>query len=108
MAKRTYKVGMPDEVILPKQEELETKPQVSVIEISEEKILKSLKETSSPIYQVQVNHPSLRRRKDPTENSEVIGLITDKGVYDVYAELNGWAQLEDRSWVMLQFCSKIR
>lgn len=75
--------------------------------ISDEKVVKSLKYTSTPIYQIKVNHPSLRRRRKPWIGSEQVGLITDQGIYDVYNEVDGWAQLEDTTWVMLEFCSKI-
>lgn len=107
MAKKSYRIGMPNETIQLQQKELEVKPQVQIIEVEEGRVTKNLEKISSPIYQIKVNHPSLRRRQDPTVGSQQVGLITDQGIYDVYAEVNGWAQLKDASWVMLQFCSKI-
>lgn len=59
-----------------------------------------------PIYVVRVTHPSLRRRAAPTLRAEVLGFITDKGLYDVFAEENGWGRLEDGSWIKLEFTEK--
>ena len=59
-------------------------------------------------FQVQVEHPSLRRRGGPSSSREVVGYITDKGRYNIYAVENGWGKLEDGSWIMLQYTSKIK
>lgn len=53
------------------------------------------------LYKVQVTHPSLRRRANPSTDSEVLGLITDKGIYEIFNEVPGWGQLKDNSWIML-------
>ena len=60
------------------------------------------------LYKVQVTHPSLRRRAEPSTDSEVLGLITDMGEYEIFAEVGGWGKLKDNSWIMLQFCHKIK
>lgn len=60
------------------------------------------------LYKVQVTHPSLRKRAEPDTGSEILGYITDQGVYDIYAEINGWGQIYDKSWIMLQFTQKIK
>ena len=60
-----------------------------------------------PIYVVRVTHPSLRRRAAPTLKADVLGFITDKGTYDIFAEENGWGRLEDGSWIKLEFTEKL-
>lgn len=60
-------------------------------------------EILEPIYKVSVNYPRLRKRSEPSFNSMEIGLITDKGVYDIYKEDGIWGQLEDKSWIDLEF-----
>ena len=60
------------------------------------------------LYEVKVRHPSLRRRREPSTDSEILGLITDKGVYSIYVENQGWGQLEDGSWIMLEFTNKVK
>lgn len=59
------------------------------------------------LYKVQVTHPSLRRRSTPEIAENVIGVITDRGIYTITNERNGWGQLEDGSWIMLQYTEKI-
>ena len=63
---------------------------------------------SVALYQVQINHPSLRRRGGPSLQREVVGYITDKGIYNIYAEENGWGKLEDNSWIKLEYTSRIK
>ena len=60
------------------------------------------------LYKVQVNHPSLRKRAAPSAEAEVLDYITDRGVYEIYEEVDGWGRLYDDSWIMLQFTFKIR
>lgn len=60
-----------------------------------------------PIYVVRVTHPSLRRRAAPTLRAEVLGFITDKGIYDIFEERDGWGRLEDGSWIKLEFTEKL-
>ena len=60
------------------------------------------------LYKVQVNHASLRKRAEPSLDAEIIGHITDRGVYEIYEEVDGWGRLYDDSWIMLQFTFKIR
>ena len=88
-------------------EDVTVKPQVKVIEVSTEPMPKPVIETPA-LYKVQVTHPSLRRRAEPSINSEILGLITDKGEYEIFAEINGWGKLKDSSWIMLQFCHRIK
>lgn len=77
-------------------------------------ILEEIEDTPMPIlkqspeFKVQVDHPSLRRRRAPSINSETVGYITDKGLYNVYLVDNGWGRLEDGSWIMLQYTTRIK
>lgn len=64
-------------------------------------------EAPAPIYSVRVTHPSLRRRIAPTLRADVLGLITDKGIYGVFEERDGWGRLEDKSWIKLEFTEKV-
>lgn len=82
-------------------EEIVSEPQVEEVEeqVSEKVIC--------PLYEVQVTHPSLRRRSMPKIAENVIGIITDKSIYKIYDERDGWGQLEDGSWIMLQYTKKI-
>ena len=54
-------------------------------------------------YNVKVTHPSLRIRRAPNTQAEILGLITDQGVYKIVDEVNGWGQLEDGNWIMLSY-----
>ena len=60
------------------------------------------------LFQVKVTHPSLRKRSGPSVDASEIGLITDQGVYDIFDTYSGWGQLEDGSWILLSFTSKIK
>ncbi len=55
------------------------------------------------IYKVKVTHPSLRMRKAPNLQAEVVGFIRDKGYYTIVDEANGWGQLENGNWIMLSY-----
>ena len=63
-------------------------------------------EVLSPLYSVQVTHPSLRRRAEPDVNGAVMGLITDRGIYEIFKVEGEWGQLSDGSWIMLSFTNK--
>lgn len=113
MARNNYRVGVPKDVkipeeqVIPPAEDVSTKTQSAVIKISNAPMkLPPIK--SEVLYQVRVNHPSLRKRNGPTTASAVVGLITDKGIYDIYKESSGWGQLQDHSWIMLQYCTKVK
>jgi len=81
--------------------------QAEVAEVNTEPMPKPVIETLA-LYKVQVTHPSLRRRAEPSIDGEILGLITDKGEYEIFAEVGGWGRLKDNSWIMLQFCHKIK
>lgn len=97
---------IPEEQIIPPAEDIVTETQTKVMIVETGKIPYS--SDDSVLYKVQVIHPSLRRRAEPNTNAEVLGLITDKGIYDIYKEEFAWGQLKDKSWIMLQFCHKIK
>ena len=63
-------------------------------------------EQPSPIFKAKVEHPSLRIRRAPSTTAEIVGTITDWGVYDIFAVHDGWGQLEDGNWIMLVFTKK--
>lgn len=57
--------------------------------------------------QVKVIVPNLRKRRSPSEKAEIIGYITDQGIYQLQKIQDGWGQLEDGTWIMLSFTEKI-
>ena len=54
-------------------------------------------------YKVKVIHPSLRIRRAPNTQAEVVGLITDQGIYTILDEVNGWGMIEENKWIMLSY-----
>lgn len=106
MARKPYRVGVPAETQEPVPEIIPDQSQVMIMEYNPEGVVPK-KNENPPIYKVKVNHPSLRRRAAPSTDARVLGLITDQGIYDIYEATQGWGRLEDHSWIMLQFCSKI-
>ena len=101
--KYNYLNGIEGEAI----EENVIKPQIEEKVIGIEEV--EFKENKQPtaLYSVKVTHPSLRRRSEPEVADNIVGLISDKGIYNIYAEVGGWGKLEDGSWIMLQFTKKI-
>jgi hypothetical protein len=79
---------------------IEPKPELEIKPVAELEI------KNKPLYSVRVNHLSLRRRSTPEIAENVVGVITDKGVYEIYEERNGWGRLEDESWIMLKYTEK--
>lgn len=55
------------------------------------------------LYSIKVTHPSLRRRSAPSLSADVVGFITDEGIYKIYDEVNGWGKLENGDWIMLSY-----
>jgi len=58
-------------------------------------------------YNVKVIHCNLRKRANASFDSNIIGNITDMGVYTIIEEFDGWGKLEDGSWINLKFTEKI-
>lgn len=54
-------------------------------------------------YNVKVIHPSLRIRRAPNTQAEVVGLITDQGIYTILDEVNGWGMIGENKWIMLSY-----
>ena len=54
-------------------------------------------------YKVKVLHPSLRIRRAPNTQAEVVGLITDQGIYTILDEVNGWGMIDENKWIMLSY-----
>ena len=88
MRKRKVVQQNEDELLLIKEEEPEEK-------IEETK--------STPKFKVKINCPQLRRRRAPNLQAEVVNIINDWGIYDIYDEVNGWGKLEDGNWIMLSY-----
>lgn len=61
-----------------------------------------------PLYEVHVNHPSLRKRSGPSYDEPIVGLIEDKGIYGIYAEVGNWGKLEDGAWIALEYTGKVK
>lgn len=64
-------------------------------------------EEETPIYKVKVIHDSLRRREAPNLEAKVTGYITDRGIYDIYDERDGWGQLKEFDWILLEYTKKV-
>ncbi len=104
MARKPQRIGVPGEI---KLENVEIEPQIQESKdnvVSAESIQNLIK---IPIYTVKITHPSLRHRAEPSVNGRIIGIITNRGIYGIFKEQDGWGQLEDESWIMLKFCQKI-
>lgn len=54
-------------------------------------------------YNVKVMHPSLRIRRAPNTQAEIVGLITDQGIYTILDEVNGWGMIGENKWIMLSY-----
>ena len=54
----------------------------------------------APLYKVRICHPLKQYRDAPKISANVIGLITDQGVYDVYEENEDWIKLDNGYWTM--------
>ena len=54
-------------------------------------------------YNVKVIHPSLRIRRAPNTQAEIVGLITDQGIYTILDEVNGWGMIGENKWIMLSY-----
>ena len=74
-------------------------------EIKRTEIVEETVQKVEPIMKVKVTHPSLRRRSAP--NGNIVGVITDRGQYDIFEERDGWGRLSDDTWIMLQFTNKL-
>lgn len=90
-------------------DEIVIEPQVEEVAIEKEAILEE-KEQPIALYSVKVTHPSLRRRSTPeaNNNNNIVGLISDQGIYKIYAEVGDWGKLEDDTWIMLQYTEKVQ
>ena len=71
------------------------KPEVTEVIAEEPVIDKS--------YNVKVIHPSLRIRRAPNTQAEIVGLITDQGIYTILDEVNGWGMIGENKWIMLSY-----
>lgn len=76
-------------------------------EWSEIDLCEKNKDKIAYLFTVRVTHPMLRKREQPTVESKTLGYITDQGLYKIYTTKNGWGQLEDYSWIMLEYTERI-
>ena len=74
-------------------------------EIKRTEIVEETVQKIEPIMKVKVTHPCLRRRNAP--NGNIVGVITDRGQYDIFEERDGWGRLGDNTWIMLQFTNRL-
>lgn len=54
-------------------------------------------------YKVRVTSNSLRIRRAPSTQAEIVGYITDHGTYEILDEVNGWGKIEEDNWIMLSY-----
>lgn len=66
------------------------------------------KPVTSAEYKVRVTANSLNIRKGPGTTNAIVGTITDKGVYTIVEETNGWGKLKSgKGWISLKYTTKI-
>ena len=59
-------------------------------------------------YQVKVTASVLNYRKGPGTNYGINGTITDKGIYTIVKESNGWGKLKSGAgWISLKYTKKL-
>ena len=59
-------------------------------------------------YKVKVTADALNYRKGPGTNYDVIGTITNKGIYTIVEERNGWGKLKSGAgWISLKYTKKL-
>ena len=59
-------------------------------------------------YQVKVTASALNYRKGPGTNYGINGTITDKGIYTIVEESNGWGKLKSGAgWISLKYTKKL-
>lgn len=54
-------------------------------------------------YMVKITHPSLRIRRAPNTQAEIVGFIKDQGTYKIIDEVNGFGKLDKDKWIMLSY-----
>ena len=73
-----------------------------------EKVIEPVATISAPLFSVHVDHPNLRKRSGPSMDCEILGYITDMGVYDIFDQRDGWGKLADNCWINLDYASEIK
>lgn len=69
---------------------------------------KKIYTVSSTPYKVRVNTDSLNIRKGAATSYDKVGAITDRGIYTIVEEKNGWGKLKSGAgWISLSYCKKI-
>lgn len=67
------------------------------------KVEAPIQEPENTTYKVKVTHPSLRIRRAPNLQAEIVDFITDKGEYTILDEVNGWGKIDENKWIMLSY-----
>lgn len=57
--------------------------------------------------QVQVTAKLLNCRLDPNMNSQIHSVIKANEIYNIVAEQDGWGQLENGTWIKLEFTAPV-
>lgn len=76
-------------------------------EVQTEEIEWQIQDVPAILFNVKVTHPSLRRRSTPEIAKNVVGIISDGGIYPIYDQNGDWGKLEDGTWIMLKYTEKI-
>jgi len=74
------------------------------------KVLNGEKINTQPtkLYTVKVTAGALNIRKGPGTNYAAMGVIKDKGKYDIIEEKNGWGKLKkNNGWISLKYTKKV-
>lgn len=83
---------------------MQSNEEPQITEMIEEPIVEPIIEPiEDKSYNVKVMHPSLRIRRAPNAQAEIVGLITDQGIYKILDEVNGWGKLDENKWIMLSY-----
>ena len=84
-------------------EEVIMEPKVEEEVIIEQEVELEEKEKSVALYSVKVTHSCLRCRSAPEVKNNIVGLISDQGIYDIYSGMDGWGKFEDDTWIIIQY-----
>lgn len=65
-------------------------------------------ETLGDIFSPTSKQASSNYRSGPSTSYRILGTITDKGVYTIVQEKDGWGQLQSRlGWISLKYTTRI-
>ena len=114
-----------DDIVLPVIEEPQPEtqvnepPTVQIIEESievepippEEQVVDLIypEQPPKPDYSffIQVTEGSVRKRRGPGTEYEIIGYITDDNIYRIVETRSNWGKLTDGSWINLDYVTRL-